>query len=246
MKKFKITMFFLMVLLLSLTVNATAALIDFETVPAGSPSDALAISNQYASSPYGVTFSWSGTTGTPYLEAVGDDSYDGFLNNGDNGNPGWDIEATGYTGQLGNYFLRLGNGDLPGKDTVGTLTISYDNDVSAASAQIWDIDYAGSQGTEQWLVQAFDSKHNVVGSMLSPMGDNMTLDGRPWTWSFDHGNTNDITSIDISFTGSKTTGIGLAFDNFQTDSSAVPIPGAVWLLGSGLLGLIGIRRKKKA
>ena len=31
-------------------------------------------------------------------------------------------------------------------------------------------------------------------------------------------------------------------DNFEI--SAVPIPGAVWLLGSGLLGLIGIRRRK--
>ena len=29
-------------------------------------------------------------------------------------------------------------------------------------------------------------------------------------------------------------------------ADAVPIPGAVWLLGSGLLGLVGIRRRKKA
>lgn len=29
------------------------------------------------------------------------------------------------------------------------------------------------------------------------------------------------------------------------DVAAVPVPGAVWLLGSGLLGLIGVRRKKK-
>ena len=27
-------------------------------------------------------------------------------------------------------------------------------------------------------------------------------------------------------------------------ANPVPIPGAVWLLGSGLLGLLGIRRKK--
>ncbi|MCP3931980.1 MAG: VPLPA-CTERM sorting domain-containing protein, partial [Bacteroidetes bacterium] len=26
--------------------------------------------------------------------------------------------------------------------------------------------------------------------------------------------------------------------------SAVPIPGAIWLLGSGLLAMIGIRRRK--
>jgi hypothetical protein len=29
------------------------------------------------------------------------------------------------------------------------------------------------------------------------------------------------------------------------DVSAVPVPGAVWLLGSGLLGLIGIRRRRE-
>ena len=27
--------------------------------------------------------------------------------------------------------------------------------------------------------------------------------------------------------------------------SVVPIPGAIWMLGSGLLGLIGIQRKKQ-
>ena len=29
------------------------------------------------------------------------------------------------------------------------------------------------------------------------------------------------------------------------DNSPVPVPGAVWLLGSGLAGLVGLRRKKK-
>ena len=36
-------------------------------------------------------------------------------------------------------------------------------------------------------------------------------------------------------------GCGLAVRSGQV--SAVPVPGAIWLLGSGLLGLIGIRRK---
>ncbi len=37
--------------------------------------------------------------------------------------------------------------------------------------------------------------------------------------------------------GAETVGV----DNITLNS--VPIPGAIWLLGSGLLGLLGIRRK---
>ena len=44
------------------------------------------------------------------------------------------------------------------------------------------------------------------------------------------------------------------FSNFQIDNvtisadlpSAVPVPAAVWLFGSGLLGLVGVARRKKA
>ena len=36
------------------------------------------------------------------------------------------------------------------------------------------------------------------------------------------------------------------FNSVQLQSTPVPIPGAVWLFGSGLLGLIGISRRKKA
>ena len=44
-----------------------------------------------------------------------------------------------------------------------------------------------------------------------------------------------------------TSGVGDHGDyqiTFTGDVSVVPIPGAIWLFGSGLLGLIGIRRKK--
>ena len=43
-------------------------------------------------------------------------------------------------------------------------------------------------------------------------------------------------------------GVDAYFDNvtISTDVAAVPVPAAVWLFGSGLLGLIGVARRKKA
>ena len=60
--------------------------------------------------------------------------------------------------------------------------------------------------------------------------------------------TEELVSITLSDYGSTgnqrifLTGITAGYD----DSSAVPIPGAVWLLGSGLVGLVGLRRKMKS
>lgn len=36
------------------------------------------------------------------------------------------------------------------------------------------------------------------------------------------------------------------YDNIVIDVTAVPVPAAVWLFGSGLVGLIGVARRKKA
>jgi hypothetical protein len=41
------------------------------------------------------------------------------------------------------------------------------------------------------------------------------------------------------------TGQGPVLDSYGPDVAAVPIPAAIWLLGSGLLGLIGVRRHRK-
>lgn len=41
-----------------------------------------------------------------------------------------------------------------------------------------------------------------------------------------------------------TDGLGATYTASLTECSAVPIPGAVWLLGSGLLGLVTIRRHR--
>ena len=60
---------------------------------------------------------------------------------------------------------------------------------------------------------------------------------------FDSLFTADSSTTTLTFTGEFSNGVlGFAID----DVRAVPVPPAVWLFGSGLLGVVGIARRKKA
>lgn len=212
------TLLFLMMACMSAAV-VKADIIDFETLPGGVPSDDLSISTQYLAD-FGVTFGLD-TNGDgfadpgqyPIMEAQGADGVDGFINDTLGIR---DTAAPGFEGDLGHFFLR-GLAPVP---PIG-LVILYDSPVSAANGDIWDIDGSGSQGSEQWLVQGMGQNYidsgdltDVVATDLSPVGTDLTLDGKPWTFSLDSGSP-VIYAIRITFVGTKTSGIGLAFDRFS-------------------------------
>ena len=85
---------------------------------------------------------------------------------------------------------------------------------------------------------------------LAPSDLTAVSDGNAWTGGIDVVNTlanvlelRFINSVNPGWTGGTTqTSAILGIDNI----TAVPLPAAVWLFGSGLLGLIGISRRKKA
>jgi hypothetical protein len=47
------------------------------------------------------------------------------------------------------------------------------------------------------------------------------------------------------FPGQKPQFVGTTADDFPVSGSPVPVPAAVWLFGSGLVGLVGVARRKK-
>lgn len=233
----KYSFFFAISMLASTLLQA--ATIDFESIPESTPADKLTIQNQFASDFGGVTFSLS-NGGFPTLEAVGGgDTGNGFFNQSLNLN---DAAAPTFEASLGNFYLRIGTGNFI-EGTIPSLVISYSNPVAAASAQIWDIDGYGE--TERWQVDALNSSGTVIHSAISPIGTTgaLSLDGKPWTWSFDGANA-DISTILVTYVGTPGP-VGLAFDNFSP-SSPIPEPEtyAMLLLGLGLLGFMMRRRKE--
>ncbi len=215
---------------------ASAGLIDFEDATTLGINDNDSVTTQYQSS-HGVTF-----TGA-YMEASGeaDAAPHGYVNDSTHVND----DPAPTSASQGDWFLRSG-GQVSTRGGQGVyLTVIYDSMVNAASGDILDIDGNNSQGTEQWDVQAFNGA-TKVGSVLSPVGTTTgpgSLNGLPWNFQL---SGFEFNRLEFVFTGSKTHGVGLGFDNFNTSAVSVPEPGTLSLLGLGLMGLVGIRRRKSA
>jgi hypothetical protein len=235
--------------------DSAAQLIDFETTPSGAtPTDDGVLSSLTPYSIAGVQVSFGFDTDSN--DAVDSDAvfelagtFSGETPNaGFGGSSGIDTPDPGFGPQLGNWFLRssIGGSDF------GQFIIQYTSSfpVTAASGEIWDIDGIPGNGggagfTEEYTVRAYDASNNLLATQVSPLGvlDSATapLDGQPWTFIFT-GLSVGIDRIIVDFTGTKTTGIGLAFNNFSP-VSAVPEPAGLAL---ALGVLLPVRRRARA
>ncbi len=210
-------------ILFLVALSAKAGIIDFEeTALGGLPADnsTVEFSDAFIADSVSVRFGFdSNSDGTLDTKAVFEE-VGNIDTSGDTGFFGFgsdkDTAAPGFTLQLGSFFLRQNDPYQP----FGIFTILYDadNPVTEASGEIWDID--GGNRTERFLVEAFDGA-TLLDSIESPLGTDSTLDGKPWVFGFS--NLSNITKIEITFTGSKTGGIGLAFNNFSPIEDISPV-----------------------
>lgn len=108
---------------------------------------------------------------------------------------------------------------------VDTLNGNYSASISATLAP-------GSYylGVAFWALDPVDSTYLTIFPLISTI-DGPAVGPYPGTFPLE-GWTGD------SYGGDYTI-------NFTPATTPVPIPGAVWLLGSGLLGLVGLRRRFK-
>lgn len=129
-------------------------------------------------------------------------------------------------------------------DSDGDQTFGNDSSVFNTTPSFWG-DASGAETAANAIVAALestdwtnldDSSWDRVGVPTGYFGN-----GNLSAW----GDTNGALTTDSvgNFAkGPSSLGGGIAFASFQV--SAVPVPAAIWLFGSGLLGLVGIARRK--
>lgn len=244
-------------------------MITFETRPNGStPNDDDVLRNPYmlsdggsvrfffdrpdANGVYNNTYDarWDAL---PVFEQVGTDGTDGFLaTNAGDGVHDRAPKGSGFGPQLGQFFLRQPDpiGVLP-----GPFIIAYDTTqtIREFSGEIWDIDAVqGGRLYEQWRVDVLNASGSVLATRLSPKGLPAaapgSLDSLPWVFGFKD-LPDGVSAIRITFEGTKTGGIGLAFNNFSptyaVPGSVVPEPSSVVLLGAAsAVGLVAAARRR--
>jgi hypothetical protein len=165
------------------------------------------------------------------------------------------------------YFGRVGPPDAP----VGSIYYDFNlvNDfgnkyvyVEDDSGIFFEINTAGYTNVSldfDWLTRnAYGSDFVQVGYTTTDMSGyftdgetNTILSGFFTTFNLGTSDTWQSYSMDLPDADSVWVFLALndgegnygKFDNISVNGSPVPIPGAVWLLGSGLVGLVGLRRK---
>lgn len=101
----------------------------------------------------------------------------------------------------------------------------------------WNLNEPTSLG----VMYAANSADDSVFAMLFISFDS-TLDGSPGI-----SNMTQLAAYNGPFGNSfNCVALGCVSGGVQVAASAVPVPAAAWLFGSGLLGLIGVTRRKKA
>jgi len=90
---------------------------------------------------------------------------------------------------------------------------------------------------------------SVTGILYDAFDDDWNWFGRIWDGDapyFDADNGTDFTSVHLSTFHKGTDSYGVGSFLVRDTLTTVPVPAAVWLMGSGLLGLMGYSRKKKS
>lgn len=132
--------------------------------------------------------------------------------------------------------IDLGVGDT------GVVTLNLSGIPDAAQIGLFGMNDAGLDATistpDNWNDAVVGGANVLLSDVISSMATSYDL-----TFDVGPGATLGTYLIDVLFVGGD--GPGAWADTASFDVRVVPIPAAVWLFGSGLLGLVGMARLRR-
>jgi len=148
------------------------------------------------------------------------------------------LNVTVPVGQLGMHMLFDWNGNL-----------NIDVFVVAAGSSVYGAGIGRSAGGVTPTSSLFKCDVNVKNCLYD--GKGFGTDGKPagnkiWMLATVDGNADTVMGIPM-VAGGPFAGFNAGFNATMTPTpKVIPVPAAVWLFGSGLLGLVGISRRKNS
>lgn len=199
---------------------------------------------------YGDHFHWvfvSSVTTPAYSDSENDRSLISYFNDKVNG---WAADGT-LTSGVGGVWKVIGS----------SSSVAAINNIIPSSYPIYFLngDRIANNHDDLW---DGDDLRNDYGINVDENGFTVGSNSQVWTGTRDNGmayDTNylgvfagnvrygEVTYDAVSWISAGTTGGSVSKRLYAISAvqTVVPIPGAVWLLGSGLIGIVGIRRKLK-
>jgi hypothetical protein len=203
----------------------------------GIPNDEVAISSQFSNGTSLITVAMSATQryGNPALTNDGLGTY--FAGTGSNTGPG--SPSGTQEGALWNfnYYINIDSTTETLKDYQFTLFYDFDPAFDNGPAGLGTINITNAiLGSTDPLVTKVEGSENLMFSYLA--SDISGLLVAPTYAAFD---PNEVGEYNF---GIQVSQAGWSVENVRMDVQVVPVPAAVWLFSSGLLGLVGIARRK--
>jgi hypothetical protein len=159
----------------------------------------------------------------------------------------WLNQTSSITSQMPTDFNNL----LGGNNTFSHLTLDLSSVVNQITFQFGlDAGYGGAVYLDNTLVteKAFDLWWNYdwnnSSQVLSSSFNNLSSGNHVFDIYWAEGCCNGGNSARFSLDGGSTWQ-SASVDNINALPAAVPVPAALWLFGSGIVGLIGLRKDKK-
>lgn len=125
------------------------------------------------------------------------------------------------------------------------ITFTFDAGVLGTLPTNVGVVWTDGAAFNQVTFEAWDSANVSLGTLVADnIGDGNFASGTAEDRFFGVENTGGISKIHIFNSQMSGGGSGIEVDHVQYGASAVPLPTAAWLFGSGLFGLVGMARRK--